>query len=203
MRRYRHAAQNAGRRLRYWKPIQTGIEQDDDSRTVRDLAGGDGGEILAEGIRLERPVSPHLAARLARRVISVPQLVAQVSAEPPGDRWIVEGAGGLLVPLDEATMMADLMKALSLPVLVVARSTLGTINHTLLTLEALAARGLPVAGIVMVGPLNPANREAIESFGGLPVVGQLPVLDPLTPETLGACAADHLDPDTRLEGHLR
>lgn len=203
MRRYRHSARDAGRRLRYWKPVQTGVEQDDDSRTVRALAGCHDDEILADGIRLERPVSPHLAARLAGRVISIPQLLARVAVEPPGDRWIVEGAGGLLVPLDESTMMADLIKALSLPVLVVARSTLGTINHTLLTLEALAGRGLRVAGIVMVGPLNPDNREALESLGRLPIVGQLPAIDPLTPETLGAWAGDHLDPDTRLEGDLR
>jgi dethiobiotin synthase len=193
----------AGHRLRYWKPVQTGIEQDDDSGVVHELAGCRRDEILMDGIRLRRPVSPHLAARLSSRPIDVEGLLTLAAAEPPADRWIVEGAGGLIVPLDESTFIADLIRRLSLPALIVARSTLGTINHTLLTLEALRARAIGVAGVVMVGPVDRDNREAIESFGQVPVVGELPPLDPLTPGTLASWAAGGIDPEGRLEAYLR
>jgi dethiobiotin synthase len=202
MQRYRLPVARAGHRLRYWKPVQTGIEQDDDTAVVRELAGCHANEILADGVRLRRPVSPHLAARLAGHPIDVQSLLALASAEPSIDRWIVEGAGGLLVPLDESMFMADLMQRLSLPALIVARSTLGTINHTLLTLEALRARAIGIAGVVMVGPFDRDNREAIESFGQVPVVGELPVLDPLTPGAVAAWATDGMDPEGRLAGCL-
>jgi dethiobiotin synthetase len=100
----------------------------------------------------------------------------------------VEGAGGVLVPLNDREMMIDLMARLALPVIVVARSGLGTINHTLLTLEALAARRLTVAGVVMNGPLDPSNRAAIETYGRVAVIGELPPLEPLTANALNACA---------------
>lgn len=170
---------------------------------MHELAGCRRDEILTDGIRLRRPVSPHLAARFSGRPIDVEGLLTLTVAEPPADRWIVEGAGGLIVPLDESTFIADLIRRLSLPALIVARSTLGTINHTLLTLEALRARAIGVAGVVMVGPVDRDNREAIESFGQVPVVGELPPLDPLTPGTLASWAAGGIDPEGRLEAYLQ
>jgi dethiobiotin synthetase len=94
--------------------------------------------------------------------------------------------------------MVDLMRALHLPALIVARSTLGTINHTLLTVEALRHRAIPIAGVVMVGPPNPENRRAIEEYGGVPVLGEMPWFEPLTPEGLRTWAQAGLDPDGRL-----
>ena len=96
------------------------------------------------------------------------------------------GAGGALVPLDDDHMMTDLMKKLGLPVVVVARSTLGTINHSLLTLEALRIRGLTLAGVILNGPDNPANKAAIEQFGQVPVLAELPLLDGVTASALDA-----------------
>ena len=137
--------------LRYWKPIQTGMEEDDDTATVRFLAGC---EVFAQGIRLPKPVSPHLAARWAGTPIDVDALVGSL---PGGNNaWLVEGAGGVLVPVNETHMIADLISRLGLAVVVVARSGLGTINHTLLTLEALRARALPIAGVLLAGDLHPA-----------------------------------------------
>jgi dethiobiotin synthetase len=101
-------------------------------------------------------------------------------------RWIVEGAGGALVPLNERETMADLMQALDLPVLIAARSTLGTINHTCMTIEVLRRRMLRVAGVVMVGDPNEENRLAIERYGAAEVIAQMPRFDPLTPEALDA-----------------
>jgi dethiobiotin synthetase len=135
--------------------------------------------------------------------ISVATLLDALAREPPSSRWIVEGAGGALVPLNETELMTDLMVRLALPVLVVARSRLGTINHTLLTLEALAARSLAVAGVVMVGGQNVENRRAIETYGGAGVIGELPRLNPLTPRALARWAASDLDAAGRLEEWMR
>ncbi|MDO8795734.1 MAG: dethiobiotin synthase [Vicinamibacterales bacterium] len=176
----------------YWKPVQTGVEQDDDTATVRTLAGCADAEVWNRGVRLERPLSPHLAARLAGRALSVDAVLAD-RPDDAARTWVVEGAGGVLVPLNETESMSNLMTRLGLPVVLVARSTLGTINHSLLTLEALRSRGLQVAGVVLVGPPNPENRAAVASLGHVPVLGELPGLDPLNRESLAAWAAIGLD----------
>lgn len=174
---------------RYWKPIQTGIEADSDTETIRCLTGGAAGEVFDAGIRLPRPVSPHLAARLQGTTIDIDDLLALASARRPAERWIVEGAGGVLVPINDEALMVDLAVRLELPMVVVARTTLGTINHTLLTLEALRARSLTIAGVVLVGDPDAENRMAIERYGRTAVLGELRMLDPLTPEALRRAAA--------------
>lgn len=183
--------------VRYWKPIQTGSEQDNDTREVRRLGGCSPSEVLSEGIRLARPVSPHLAAQLSGDHIALSSLMAIADAQPPSNRWIVEGAGGVLVPINETELFIDFMVQLDLPVIIVSRARLGTINHTLLTLEALRARRLTVAGVVMVGKPNRDNREAIETYGQVSVLGELPKIDPLTPAALRKWAERDLDPDGR------
>ncbi len=179
--------------LRYWKPIQTGIEIDDDTATVRRLGACSEDELFDQGVRLPKPVSPHLAARWAGQRIDLTELRGLVGND--GDTtWIVEGAGGLLVPVNETQTMADWIAYLGLPVLVVARSGLGTINHTLLTLEALRARSLRVAGVMMIGEPNADNRAAIEQYGHVPVAAEMPFLAPLDPGLLAAWSVTHLDP---------
>ncbi len=194
-------------RLRYWKPIQTGVEQDDDTREVQRLARCQPDEVLDCGVRLPRPLSPHLSARLAGRSIDLASVVHEAAAEADADArgWIVEGAGGVLVPVNESEMMVDLIDRLRLPVLVVARSGLGTINHTLLTLEALRAHAstCAVAGVLLVGEPDSENRRAIEEFGGVRVVGEMPPLRPLTPDGLAAWAERDLDREGQLVGCLR
>jgi dethiobiotin synthase len=183
--------------VRYWKPIQTGIEQDDDTEDVRRLARAAAREIRDDGIRLERPVSPHLAARLAGERIDLAALT--LPAQPDESvAWIVEGAGGVLVPINERDLMIHLMGRLALPVVVAARSTLGTINHTLLTIGAVRNAGLHLAGVVMVGDPDAANREAIEHYGRTTVLGELPRMNPLTPDSLSAWATGSLDPAGRM-----
>ncbi len=161
----------------YWKPIQTG--SDDDTAEVRRLSGG---QVISEGIRLPDPVSPHLAAQRVEMTIDLDPLVSQVRTTPV----IVEGAGGVLVPVNDSQTMADLMALLVLPVIVAARSTLGTINHTLLTIEALRARALKVSGVVMIGDSDADNRAAIEHYGDVAVIAEMPWFNSLTPETLRA-----------------
>jgi dethiobiotin synthase len=193
--RYRNASA-----LRYWKPIQTGIELDDDTEMVRQLAACGEQEIFARGIRLLKPVSPHLAACWAGIRIDL----AELAALPDNDdaAWIVEGAGGVLVPINETQMMADWITLLDLPVVIVARSGLGTINHTLLTLEALHSREIPVAGVLLNGEPNADNRAAIEHYGRVPVVGELPKLGTIDHVTLTA-SSHRLDPSGLLREFLR
>ena len=189
--------------LRYWKPIQTGVEQDDDTREVTALGACSADEVFTGGIRLPHPLSPHLAARLNGTTIGIPALVQQIDGDLERNAWIVEGAGGVLVPLNGSQMMIDFMVMLDLPVIVTARSTLGTINHTLLTVEALRRRELDVAGIVMVGDRNDENRAAIERYGDVTVIGEMPRFAQLTPPALADWAARGLDRDGRLLERLR
>ena len=189
--------------LRYWKPVQTGIEVDDDTAEVSRLGACTAEEIFDRGVRLPQPLSPHLSARFADQpiriddLVDLPRLVAGAEAS---DRWIVEGAGGVLVPLNESVLMIDLMVRLGLPVVIAARPTLGTINHTLLTIEALRSRSLDVAGVLIVGDANAHNREAIAHYGRVRILGEMPRFDILEPDTLEAWAVAHLDPDGALDG---
>jgi dethiobiotin synthetase len=164
----------ASRGWGYWKPVQTGAESD--TAEVARLASC---RVHDQGVRLPNPVSPHLAARLAGTRIVLEDLPV-----PEGD-WIVEGAGGVLVPVNEHETMLDLMDMLRLPVVVATRTTLGTINHTLLTLAALRDRGLAIEKVVMVGEPNAENRAAIKHYGQVRV-DELLWLDPLTPEAVRA-----------------
>jgi dethiobiotin synthase len=189
--------------VRYWKPIQTGIEQDDDTAEVQRLANCRPDEVFTSGVRLRHPVSPHLAATLGGTTIALEPLNESVRSQPPSNRWIVEGAGGVLVPINGFETMVDLMTVLGLPVVVVTRTSLGTINHTLLTLEAVRRRTIRVAGVVMVGPRHADNRAAIERYGETAVLGEMPCFGSLDSVQLASWAATELDPDQHLLEFLR
>ena len=165
----------------YWKPIQTGIEDDNDTEIIRILAESPDSEIHDQGIRLERPLSPHLSAKLSGVEISIEKTLAlNPAAGISSDKfWIVEGAGGVLVPINKRELMIDLIKVLDLPVLVVARSGLGTINHTVLTIQALRNRNIKILGVVMNGEPNAENRKAIEHFGETRVLAEMPKFEKL------------------------
>lgn len=168
----------------YWKPVQTGIETDDDTRTVRELANCSADEFFDSGFRLEKPLSPHLSARLAGVSITIEKILDFVRNTNNEKFWIIEGAGGVLVPLNDTELMIDLMRALNLPIVVAARSGLGTINHTLLTLQSLRNGGLEILGVIMNGVPNEENRWAIEHFGATKVLAQIPKFDMLNAESL-------------------
>jgi len=158
----------------YWKPIQTGTEADLDSRTVELLAELSAGRVLPEAYQFASAISPHLAARQAGVRIDLAKINLPAIAE--NAPVIVEGAGGVLVPINETELMVDVMRQLSLPVLLAARSSLGTINHTTLSLAALRNVGVAVAGVVTIGAPNAENRAAIEEYGNVHVVGEIPWL---------------------------
>ncbi|GAB6176285.1 hypothetical protein JCM16814_11760 [Desulfobaculum senezii] len=171
----------------YWKPIQSGVNEDSDTRDVRALTGLPQERFLPEAYRLTEPLSPHEAATIDGVRIDLDAIT--LPALPQDAPLVVEGAGGLMVPLNTEALMLDLITRLGLPVVVVARSGLGTINHTLLTLAALRAAGAEVAGVIMNGPPHPANADAIAHFGRVPVLAQVPMLDDLSPQGLkNACA---------------
>jgi dethiobiotin synthetase len=163
---------------RYWKPVQSGLEGGGDSGRVRALLDLDGERLLPEAYRLEAPVSPHWAAERMGLTIEPERLALPDSRDWPGP-LVVETAGGVLVPLRRDWLQIDQLAVWGLPVLLVARSGLGTLNHTLLSLEALRRRGLEVLGLVLNGPPHPDNPRTLEQMGGVPVLAELPPLDPL------------------------
>ncbi len=170
----------------YWKPVQTGLSSDrGDSATVTDLAGLPADRVFPPAYTFQAPLSPHAAAAAERASISL------AAIRPPATSRliVVEGAGGVLVPLNDTDLMVDLIRALGLPAILVARTTLGTINHTLLSLEALRHRGIEVAGVVLNGLENAGNREAIARYGRVRIVAELPRVERLTPDTVRAMAA--------------
>jgi dethiobiotin synthetase len=178
----------------YWKPIQTGVTEGSDRETVIRLAGIPRSQTREECYRFHPPVSPHLAAEWAGVRIDLEKI--QRPELEPGTRLVVEGAGGVMVPINEKEFMIDLMRHLRLPVIVAARSTLGTINHTLLTLAALERAEIEVTGVVLIGPENKDNRAAIERYGSRPVVGTIPPLDPINREALLEVFRAKFDPWT-------
>ena len=160
---------------RYWKPVQSGLEGGGDSGRVRRLLDLPPERMWPEAYRLQAPVSPHWAAE--REGITIdPARLALPAVDGP---LVVETAGGLLVPLRRDWLQIEQIAVWGLPVLLVARSGLGTLNHTLLSLEALARRGIPVLGLVLNGEPHPDNPRTLEALGGVPVLAQLPPLDPL------------------------
>jgi dethiobiotin synthase len=166
----------------YWKPIQSGLEGMTDTDWVRETTGLPKNRFSPETYRLQRPLSPHASAkhdglRIDLKAFHIPSI-------GPDDHLIVEGAGGIMVPLNEYNLMLDLIKKLQMPILLVARSSLGTINHTLLSLEQLRKQGLHVLGVVMNGPKNPENREAIEYYGHTQVFAEVEPFPVITSKTL-------------------
>ncbi|MCQ8240216.1 dethiobiotin synthase [Rhizosaccharibacter radicis] len=158
----------------YWKPMQTGLAEDPgDTGTVAALAGCTPERVHPPAVELAAPLSPEDAARGERVALHPEALRLPPGGEAP---LVVEGAGGVLVPVGGHMLTAHLIARLGLPAILVARSTLGTINHTLLSLEALRARGVRVLGVVMNGPPSANNRAAIERHGRVRVLAELPEL---------------------------
>ena len=165
----------------YWKPIQSGLNETTDTEMVRSLSALPADALLPEAYRLTTPISPHASAALDQVTIDL----ARLSLPAVTGRLIIEGAGGLMVPINKGTLLIDLIREQwQLPVLVVARSRVGTINHTLLSLAALKAYGIGVLGVVMNGPEDAVSRQAIEWYGKTRVLATLPTLRTLDATTL-------------------
>ncbi|MDX9787993.1 MAG: dethiobiotin synthase [Desulfobacterales bacterium] len=172
----------AGLRAEYWKPVQSGAEAGTDTEWIRSKTGLPNTFFHPEVYVLSPFLSPHAAA--SREGVRIDLAAIQLPERRLANHLIIEGAGGIMVPLNEKETMADLIHQLRAPVLLVARSTLGTINHTLLSLEKLRSIKANILGVVMNGPINPDNRAAIESFGHIRVITEIPPMAVITGKSL-------------------
>ncbi|CAH2398157.1 dethiobiotin synthase [Mesorhizobium escarrei] len=164
----------------YWKPVQSGLDEETDSEAVERLAGLPSGRVLPEAHRLKSPLSPHRSAEIDGVSIEAADLAFPVLPTP----LVIEGAGGLMVPINRQTRFIDIFAEWRLPVILCARTELGTINHTLLSIEALRARSIPLIGIAFIGEEVADTQRTITEFGAVRQLGRLPHLVPLTRETL-------------------
>lgn len=174
---------------RYWKPIQSGLDDGSDSERTGALSGLPVDHILPEAYRLVTPCSPHLAAEIDGVTID-PGRLALPTVDGP---LVVEGAGGVLVPVTREILYADMFARWGKPVVLVARTALGTINHSLLSIEALRARGVQIRGIAFVGDAVEDSEATIAAIGKVKRLGRLPMLPDLTPAALARAFADAFD----------
>lgn len=170
----------------YWKPVQAGLDDGSDADRVAALAGIAADAILPEAYRLSTPCSPHRAAELDGVTIDLDRL-----AVPPARPLVIEGAGGVLVPVTRELAYADVFARWALPVVLVARTALGTINHSLLSIEALRSRGIAIRGVAFVGPAVEDSEATIAAMGGVRRLGRLPWLETLDRDTLARAFAQH------------
>ncbi len=186
------AALTLGLEADYWKPVQSGIADGTDRATVKALTGLDDARLLPERYVLTEPLSPHRSAELDGVTIDVEALTPL--ARPNGRPLVIEGAGGLLVPVTRETLYIDVFKRWKAPVILCARTALGTINHSLLSVEALRRRDIPLLGIAFIGDPVPDSERTIVDFSGAKRLGRLPWVDPLTPDALRAAFHTNFDP---------
>lgn len=173
----------------YWKPVQAGLDEGTDRGTVADLSGLPADRILPEAYRLTTPCSPHRAAEIDGVEIDPARLRMPAVTGP----LIIEGAGGAAVPLRADYLYLDLFADWGAPVIVVARTALGTINHSLLTIEALRSRGIAIHGIAFVGEPHQDSEAVICRTGGVKRLGRLPHLPELDDATLRAAFNANFD----------
>jgi dethiobiotin synthetase len=169
----------------YWKPIQAGLDEATDSEQVAAL----GVRTLPEAYCLTTPCSPHWAAEIDG--VALEDGALELPAGEPD--LVIEGAGGVLVPIRDDLLFADLFARWGLPVVLAARTALGTINHTLLSIEALRARGVQILGVAFVGEAIENTEATIARIGGVRRLGRLPILPEVTSDALRAAFADHFD----------
>ncbi len=172
----------------YWKPVQSGLEEETDSQIVARLSGQ---PVLPEAYLLNLPASPHLSAEAEGVEIDLDRLTLPQTDGP----LVVEGAGGVMVPLTRQAYYLDLFTRWQAPVILVARTALGTINHTTLSLMALRGAGCPVVGVAFIGDPEPEVEQTIAQMSQVPHVGRLGRIENLTPATLRR-AFEAIDMDT-------
>jgi dethiobiotin synthetase len=170
----------------YWKPVQSGDLDYSDSHKIRAWAPAVR-KIHPETFRLENPLSPHASARIDGVEIRLKQFQL-----PQTDNFlVVEGAGGLWVPLSEKKSMLDLIQHLGFPVVLVSRHYLGSINHTMLSLEALHQRKIPIAGLIWNGPSTPDTERIIEQFSGVRALLRLEEFPEVNAQAIARAADQH------------
>lgn len=171
---------------RYWKPVASGAADGPaESVFVSGLLSRGPERVFPETYLFQRSLSPHVAAALEGEEVQLDRLIAPVCAEP----LVIELAGGIMVPLNNRETNLDFVKRLGLPVVVVSRHYLGSINHTLLTLEVLRSHGVEVRGVVFNGSELPDTERTITSLGRVAVVGKIPLLEEVNAAAIKRVAA--------------
>jgi malonyl-CoA O-methyltransferase len=166
---------------RYFKPIQTGEEND--CETVKTLAQLQESQIIRPLFSFQLPAAPYRAALAENKKIDLDTIVHKVQQLSPIPT-VIEGAGGLCVPLTENYLIRDLVEKLRILLLIVASTQLGTINHTLLTIEAALAKKIPIEGLILSGPPDPGLSDLFEKFTDIPVLAEIPGLEKISPQTI-------------------
>lgn len=166
----------------YWKPVQSGVQGGVDTKDVQRMTQLPLERFFEERYVFSEPLSPHRAAEIDGVQLDTSALDIPHCESP----LIIEGAGGLNVPLTRTTLFSDIFALWKLPVILCARTGLGTINHTLLSIEALEKRDIKLHGIAFIGDENEDNMRTIEEFSGAKVLGRMPWLDVINPKTLSA-----------------
>lgn len=164
----------------YWKPIQSGGLDDSDTDTVRRLISNVTSRFHPEAYRLTEPLSPHAAAEIDGVTIDL----AKFAPPETQNKLIIELAGGLMVPLNDHDLTIDLVRQLGFPVVLVSRNYLGSINHTLLSVDACRSRNIPLLGILFNGPTVPTSETFILTYTGLPCLGRIGQEEHMTKEAI-------------------
>lgn len=164
----------------YWKPIQSGDLDVSDSLLIKNLISNTQTVIHPESYRLGQPLSPHLSARIDGIEISLENIKVPES----NNSLIIEGAGGLMVPLNNNELILDLIKNLAAKLIIVSQNYLGSINHTLLTLEVLKFNKIPVEGLIFNGPANAESENYISKYSGSRIIGRIPNLSVIDKENI-------------------
>ncbi|TAF57037.1 MAG: dethiobiotin synthase [Sphingobacteriia bacterium] len=178
----------------YWKPVQAGREPSTDAETLRQLVQNPSVKIHAPAYEFDLPASPHLSARAAGRDIEVVKLYEsfqQIQESRPHQQLLIEGAGGLLVPLHQKILMADFIKLLQAEVILVSRNYLGSINHSLLTAAFCRSNDIPVLGWVFTDSYMDYEDEIVE-WSGYPKIASIPKLEAVDANRVAATAAELL-----------
>ncbi len=164
----------------YWKPIQSGLDTGGDTAQVCKILNLSRERWLPEAYKFQAAVSPHWAAEKERKCIDPKKLKI-----PSGrHNLVIETAGGLFVPLNRQLLQIDQLMQWSLPVVLVAKTGLGTLNHTLLSIESLRSRHIPILGLILNGPTHEDNPKTLEAFGNIKILGHLPPLEELNSKEL-------------------
>ena len=164
----------------YWKPIQSGIGSETDSQAVERLSKVNKSKIIKEAYIFTKPVSPHWAAEIDKKVINFQQL----NLPNVDGSLIVETAGGLMVPITRNYLQIDQIKQWDIPVILVCKSTLGTLNHTLLSIEALKKRNIKILGLVINGEKHLDNPKTLTEFSSIPIIAEFPYLQKINSNIL-------------------
>ncbi len=165
----------------YWKPVQTGNTDGSDSMVIKMLLTNDVSQIHREAYTFEKPVSPHLAANIENEEIQLDLVQAPETNNP---FLIIEGAGGLLVPLNNKAYVKDLVSHLQAQTILVVREYLGCINHSLLSIDYLLRNNIPVKGLILNGNFNPLVEKSIVDYANLPILAKLPQMEGISKRTV-------------------